>query len=87
MKEKCSRTERKKEIEEFFENIKNKSKKDVKKIKKQAMKNRLKLRDLRKKFCKKCFSPYKNSKIRIKNKIKSVICDNCGYISRWKIKD
>ncbi len=87
MKEKLSKTEAKKEIEEFFENIKNKSSKEIKKIKKLAMKHNIKLGNLRKKICRKCYSPYKNSKTRIKNKTKSVVCENCGYISRWKMKD
>jgi RNase P subunit RPR2 len=86
MKEKLSKTEVKKEIEEFFENIKTRTPREIKKIKKLAMKHSIKLGSLRKKFCKKCFSHYKNSKTRIKNKIKSVVCENCGYISRWKIK-
>ena len=76
----------KKEIQEFFENIKDKNKKQVKKIKKLAMRHNIPLKDLRKKFCKKCFSVYKNPTIRIKNKTKIVNCKNCGYVSRWKLK-
>ncbi len=80
-----SKTEAKKEIEEFFTDIKNKTPKEVKKIKKLAMKHNLSLGNLRKKFCKKCFSPYKNSKIRIKDNVKSITCENCESVSRWKI--
>ena len=83
---KLSKTEAKKEIKEFFANIENKSPKENKKIKKLAMKYNITLGNLRKKFCKKCFSPYKNSKIRIKNKIKRIVCKNCGNVSRWKVK-
>ena len=43
MKEKLSKTEAKKEIEEFFKDIKNKSTEEVKKIKKLAMKHSIKL--------------------------------------------
>ena len=81
-----SKTEAEKQIREFFSNIKDKTPKEIKKIKKLAMKNNIALSNLRKKFCKKCFSPYKNSKIRIKDNIKSVTCENCGYVSRWRIK-
>lgn len=86
MKEKLSKTEAKKEIKEFFNNIKNKSSKEIKKIKKLAMKHSIKLGKLRKKFCKKCFSSYKNPKTRIKRNMKIVVCENCNNVSRWKIK-
>jgi len=82
---KISKTEAKKKIEGFFKDIKNKSSKEIKKIKKLAMSKKIPLKEKRKLFCKKCFSVYKNPKIRIRNKIKSVKCKNCGYISRWKI--
>ncbi len=86
MKNKISKSEIKKQIQEFFLNIKNKSPKDIKKIKKISMSFNIPLKELRKKFCKKCFTPYKNPKIRIKNKIKIIKCKNCDYISRWKLK-
>ena len=86
MSKKISKTEVKEKIENFFSNLKNKKPKEIKKIKKLAMKNNLQLKEHRRAFCKKCFIPYKNPKIRIKNKIKSVTCNNCGFISRWKIK-
>ena len=80
---KLSKLEAKKQISEFFFNIKDKSPKEIKKIKKLAMKNNIPLKELRKKFCKKCLTPYKNPGTRIKNKIKSVTCKKCGYVSRW----
>lgn len=83
---KIPKPEAQKQIQEFFSNIKNKTPKEVKKIKKFAMGHNIKLRDLRKKFCKKCLSPYKNSRIRIKNKIKTITCENCDHINRWKVK-
>jgi len=86
MRKKLSRTEAKKQIEEFFLNIKNKTPKEVKKIKKLAMGFNLPLKEKRKTFCKECLSPYKSPKIRIRNKIKSVVCKDCGYISRWRIR-
>ncbi|MBU1252131.1 MAG: hypothetical protein KJ905_01555 [Nanoarchaeota archaeon] len=78
-----SKTDIIKEIEEFFLEIKNKT---PKKIKKLAMRYNVPLKEKRKTFCKKCFTPYENPKIRIKNKIKSVTCENCGSVSRWRIK-
>lgn len=87
MKNKVSKTETKKQIQEFFLNIKNKSPNEVKKIKRLAMSQNVPLKKLRKKFCKKCLVPYKNPKIRIKNKMKIITCENCDYINRWKIKD
>jgi len=86
MLKKPSRTEAKKQIEEFFLNIKDKTPKEVKKIKKLAMGFNLPLKEKRKTFCKKCLSPYKNPRIRIRNKIKSVVCKDCDYIGRWRIR-
>jgi len=85
MKERFSKTETEKQIKDFFENIENKSSKDIRKIKKLAMSKNIPLRELRKKFCRKCFSPFENSKIRIKNGMKIIECKNCKQISRWKI--
>jgi RNase P subunit RPR2 len=82
-----SKTETEKRIKEFFKNIKKKHPKQIRKIKKLAMKHNIKLGELRKKFCKKCFFPYNDSKVRIKKKNKIITCGKCGYISRWKIKD
>jgi len=82
---KVSKTESEKQIKDFFVNIKNKTPMEIKKIKKLAMKQNIKLGKLKKTFCKKCYSVYKTPLIRIKNKIKSVGCENCGYINRFKI--
>ena len=86
MAKKLSKEETKKEIEKFFKNIKEKAPKEIKKIKKLAMRQNIKLGKNRKLFCKKCGGVYKNPKIRIKSKIKSIICEKCGYASRWRIK-
>ena len=85
MVKKISKTEAKEEIKEFFKGIKNKTPKEIKKIKKLAMSKNISLKEKRKLFCKKCLNPYKNPKIRIKNRIKSIACENCGYISRWRL--
>lgn len=85
---KKSKTDIKKEIEEFFRNIKDKSPKEIKKIKKSAMSFNIRLGDLKKKFCEKCYTPYIPSSIetRIKDNKKVIKCKVCGHINRWKIK-
>jgi len=83
---KFSKSDVEKQIKEFFEDIENKSPKEIEKIKKIAMNHNILLGKLRKKFCKRCYSPLKG-KIRINNEIKSITCENCGYVSRWKIKN
>ena len=93
---KVSKKEAEKQIEEFFEELKdedetkNKSKiktaKDVKKIKKLAMRHNIKLGEKRKLFCKKCYAPYKDYSLRIKNNKVSMTCGKCKHVSRWKVK-
>jgi RNase P subunit RPR2 len=82
---KLSKTDAKKQIEEFFSEIKNKTPKEIKKIKKLSMRFNVPLKEKRKLFCKKCYSAYRNSKIRIKNRYKIIECKKCGHFSRWKI--
>ncbi len=86
-KKNISKLQAKKQINDFFKNIKSKSAKDVKKIKRLAMRYNIHLGKLRKKFCKKCLTPYTGKeKTRINKGIKTIICNNCGYKARWKIK-
>lgn len=74
-------------INDFFKNIKGKSTKEVKKIKKLAASKNIKLKELKKKFCKHCLTPYSGrEKIRINNKIKNIVCERCGKVNRWKMK-
>jgi len=80
---KSNKTEAIKKIGEFFRN--KHSKEEVRKIKKLAMSHQIKLRDLRKKFCKKCYSMNLRTR-KIKNKIKSVKCEDCESLMRWKLK-
>ena len=79
-----SKTEAKKEVEEFFKDVQSKTPKEIKKMKKLAMRYNIQLGNLKKKFCKKCFSP-KLKVIGIKNRVKRVRCENCDYVGRWKI--
>lgn len=82
---KLSKTETKKEIEEFFKDIKSRKPKEIKKIKKLAMSQSIKLSEKRKKFCGKCFSS-KLKVIGVKNKVKRVRCSDCENVSRYKLK-
>lgn len=86
MKTKLSKKEAEGEISEFFKDIKKKAPKEVKKIKRLAMSKNIKLGSKRKLFCKKCLAPYIKPQVKTKNKVKSVMCEKCGYTSRWKIK-
>ena len=81
---KLTKSEAEKEIKKAFS--RKLSPKEVKKIKRLAMKHNIKLRKLRKRFCKRCYSTELRVK-GIKNKIKTVECKNCGYVSRWKLKN
>jgi len=80
-----SKTEAKKKISEFFLEIKAKNQNQIKKIKRIAMRNRISLREHKSLFCKKCLLPYDSPKIRIKNKMKTIECKNCGYKLRKKL--
>ena len=86
MKKSLSKSEVKNQIDEFFKNVKLKSPKEIKKIKKLAMAYNISLKEKRKLFCKRCLVPYNNPKTRIKNNKKMMFCKECGEISRWKIK-
>lgn len=86
MKKGLSKTETKKEIENFFLKIKEKTPKQIKKIKKLGMRFNISLKEKRKLFCSKCYSVYDKPKIRIRKKFKRVICESCGNKSKWKLK-
>lgn len=86
MKTKLTKKEAGEKIKDFFKSIENKTAKDIKKIKRLAMRYNIKLGKLRKKFCKYCYS----TKLRVKSVkrgMKTVRCLVCGKISRWKIKN
>lgn len=87
MKTDLSKTEAQKKIRDFFLDIKNKTPKEIKKIKRLAMHYHISLNKYKKLYCKKCFSVfnYKNSEIRIKRGFKIVRCRECGNRGRYKI--
>ncbi|MFH1326791.1 MAG: hypothetical protein ABIH59_01535 [archaeon] len=86
MKKKFPKTETQKQINEFFENIKTKDPKEIKKIKRLAMSYNIKLGERRKLFCKKCYKPFIEPSIRIKNDLITITCEHCEHKNRWKIK-
>lgn len=84
MKNKISRKEAGEMIREFF------SKKKfgpggIRKIKKLAMRYNIKLREYKKKFCKKCLCELRG-KIRLGKKFKTIECEKCRYKNRFSLK-
>jgi len=86
MKTKLSKTEANQEIEEFFSEVNSKTPKEIKKIQRLAKSKNIKLGEKRKTFCKKCFNPYINPSVVVKNGFIRIICDKCESKSKWKIK-
>ena len=72
-------------VSKIFSN--NPSPKEIKKAKTLAMSKNIKLTKYKKTFCKKCHTYFKpsNHEIRIKKPLKIIRCNNCNYISRYKI--
>lgn len=83
MKKTISKTEAKEKIDTFFTKD-NFSPEELKKIKRLAMKFKIQLGDYRKSFCKKCLFPLKGS-ISINKTHKSIVCENCGFITKYKL--
>jgi len=83
MKTKPTKKEAENNIEKFFSR-KEFSAKEVRKIKRLAMKFNIKLGKYRREFCKKCLD-----KLRGKNKVsknyKTVKCERCRFVNRIKI--
>ncbi len=87
MKQNLSKQEIETKIKEIFS--KDPSPQEIRKIKKLAMSKNIKLKEYKKKFCKKCLCLFdsKNSCIRIKSGLKNIKCNHCGFISRYKIRN
>jgi len=83
MKTNLSKTEAKEKIDHFFKR-QSFNKEEMRKIKRLAMKFKIRLKDKRKLFCKKCLSQLKG-KTRVKNNHKVVECSSCSYKNRYKI--
>ena len=86
MKTKLSKKEASEKVENFFKQKSELDPKQVKKIRRLAMKFKIKLGDRRKRFCRNCYSDLrKHGKVRLKKDLKNVECLNCGTRHRWKI--
>lgn len=83
MKSKLSKTEAQKEINEFFSRS-NFTKEEVRKIKRLAMKYKLRLGKHRKLFCKSCLNKLKG-KTRITKTHKITKCQICGSYNKFKL--
>ena len=81
---KLNKKEVESKIKQFFRDIENKKPEEIKKIKRLAMKHNIKLGNYRKKFCRYCFSPKLKVK-QIKTGIKTLECEKCRKISRWRL--
>ncbi len=79
-----NKTEAREKIENFFLNIKDKKPDEIKKIKKLASHHHIRLNEKKKLFCKYCFSAKLKTRKISKNQ-KTVECENCGRLMRWKI--
>ena len=84
MKTKLTRKEAEARIDEFFSREKF-SAEDARKIKRLAMKFNIKLGEYRKKFCKECLMKLRGEN-RINKNYKTVKCENCNYLNRFKIQ-
>lgn len=70
-------------INEFFEKD-NFDSEEIRKIKRLAMKYKIRLGMKRKLFCKKCYSKLEG-KTRLNKKHKTIECINCGFKNKFKI--
>lgn len=75
--------ETKEKIEKFFKG--RHESEEVRKIRKLAMANQIKLGEKRKLFCKRCNS-MELKVLGVKRGIKRVMCRKCDSISRWKVR-
>ncbi|MEM4330686.1 MAG: hypothetical protein QW273_01615 [Candidatus Pacearchaeota archaeon] len=73
-------------LEEIKEMVSKKDPKLNKKAKIIAMKNNIKLKELRKNFCQKCYYPLEEAQRRIKKGFLVIHCPNCKRIIRWRVK-
>ena len=83
MNPKISKSEAEQKIKDFFKKS-DFSPKEMKKIKRLAMKFKIKLLPYKKKFCKYCLNPLKG-KIRISKTHKTIQCIHCNKSSKFKL--
>jgi RNase P subunit RPR2 len=84
VKTKLSRIGAKEKIDEFFKRG-SFTPEEVRKVKKLAMKFKIRLGEYRKRFCKNCLSKLKG-KTRVTRFYKTVECADCSFKNRFKIQ-
>jgi len=87
MKTSISKSQAKEKIESFFRQAEELDSKNIKKIKRLAMKYKIKLQNHRRRFCKYCYFDlkYNAGKTRLTRNCKTIICKNCKKTNRFKI--
>tara|TARA_Y100000310_G_C20016125_1_gene505223 strand:- start:133 stop:393 length:261 start_codon:yes stop_codon:yes gene_type:complete len=83
MKFSLNKSQAQQHISDFFKQ-KEFTDKELKKIKRMAMKFHISLKSYKKLFCKKCLLPLKG-KTRITKTHKTIECQNCNHKNKWKI--
>jgi len=82
---KLSRKEAQETVQKFFENERL-DPAAVKKIKTLAMVHRIRLKEYRRSFCKKCYADLKLGRVRVTKMHKQVLCGVCGTANRWALR-
>lgn len=82
---KLSRKEAQEAVQKFFNNGRLEPL-SVKKMKTLAMAHRIRLKEYRKRFCKKCYVDLKLGRVRVTKTHKQVICGVCGSANRWALR-
>ncbi|MDA3837006.1 MAG: hypothetical protein PF542_05275 [Nanoarchaeota archaeon] len=71
--------------DDFFSNIKSKTSKEIKKMKKLANSKKVCLKHQKRLFCLECFEPFRGEeKVRISKGFKVITC-SCGKVKRMKL--
>ena len=83
MKTNLNKTQAKEKVDSFFKK-QSFTKEEMRKIRRIAMKFKIRLKDKRKTFCKHCLSQLKG-KTRISKGYKTIQCSFCNYKNRFKI--
>ncbi|MFH1802079.1 MAG: hypothetical protein ABH864_01350 [archaeon] len=83
MVDKTSRSEAREEIELFFRR-RDFCPEEVRKIKKVAMRFRIRLADHKRRFCKRCLSKL-DGLTKVSKAYKSVECQKCGFKNKFRL--
>ncbi len=84
MRKALSKTDALKKIESYFKEGKL-EREQTRKIKRLAMKYRIRLGKYRARFCKKCYADLKSGRVRVTKTHKSISCSECGFLNKSRI--